>query len=79
MKSAAGPSPFSTYATRPKGKSTNLRALCHEAASLAGEADESRGFTASANIPDVIVKKSLHFMNTASARCEKIARLFRRV
>jgi len=57
-----------------------LRALCHEAASLAGEADESRGFTASANIvPDVIVKKSLRFMNTTSSRCEKIARLFRRV
>src|SRR4029450_9143451 len=73
MKSAAGSSPFSTYATRPKGKSTNLRALCHEAASLAGEADKSRGFTASANIvPDVIVKKSLRFMNTASSRCKKL-------
>jgi hypothetical protein len=57
-----------------------LRALCHEAASLAGEADKSRGFTASANIvPDVIVKKSLRFMKTASTRCKKIARLFRLV
>jgi hypothetical protein len=55
-----------------------LRALCHEAASLDGEADKSRGFTARANIvPDVIVKKSLRFMNTASSGCEKIARLFR--
>jgi hypothetical protein len=57
-----------------------LRALCHEAASLAGEADKSRGFTASANIvPDVIVKNSMRFMSTASFGCEKIARLFRRV
>src|SRR5262245_14423929 len=75
MKSAAGPSPSSTYAIRPKGKSTNLRALCHEAASLAGEPDKSRGFAASANIvilPDVIVKNPLRFMNTASSRCEKL-------
>src|SRR5262249_35226090 len=72
-KSAAGPSPSSTYATRPKGKSTNLRALCHEAVSLAGEPDKSRGFAASANIvPDVIVKKFLRFMNTASCRCKKL-------
>jgi hypothetical protein len=57
-----------------------LRALCHEAASLAGEADKSRGFTASANIvPDVIVKKFLRFMNAPSSGCEKIARLFGRV
>jgi hypothetical protein len=36
-----------------------LRALCHEAVSLAEEADKIRGFTASANIvPDVTVKIS---------------------
>src|SRR5262245_34271339 len=73
MKSAAGPSPCSTYAIRPEGVSTNLRALCHEAASLAGGPDNSRGFAASANIvPEVIVKKFRRFMNTASSRCENL-------
>src|SRR5262245_43013251 len=69
MKSAAGPRPYSTYATRPTGSSTNRRERRYHAASIGEDVlANPLGVRAKvASIPEESLKKSLRSMCVISS------------